>query len=62
MEGEKYLLICIIFFYKVPVVMMNCKASNESSFISRHVLQEMTVDTFVPNDTKIQNDGNKPYV
>ncbi|KAF3453432.1 hypothetical protein FNV43_RR03872 [Rhamnella rubrinervis] len=23
----------------------------------RHVLQEMTVDTFIPNDTKIQNDG-----
>lgn len=24
----------------------------------RHVLQEMTVDTFIPNDTKILNDGN----
>ncbi|XP_062077684.1 DNA mismatch repair protein MSH5 isoform X5 [Humulus lupulus] len=23
----------------------------------RHVLQEMTVDTFIPNDTKIQNEG-----
>ncbi|GMP52403.1 hypothetical protein CsSME_00018227 [Camellia sinensis var. sinensis] len=23
----------------------------------RHVLQEMTVDTFIPNDTKIQDDG-----
>ncbi|PON91946.1 DNA mismatch repair [Trema orientale] len=23
----------------------------------RHVLQEMTVDTFIPNDTRIQNDG-----
>ena len=32
--------------------------SNKSFSISRHVLQEMTVDTFVPNDTKIENDGN----
>lgn len=26
-------------------------------WIIRHVLQEMTVDTFVPNDTMIQNEG-----
>lgn len=25
--------------------------------ITRHVLQEMTVDTFIPNDTKILDDG-----
>lgn len=25
--------------------------------ICRHLLQEMTVDTFIPNDTKIYNDG-----
>ena len=25
---------------------------------SRHVLQEMTVDTFIPNDTKILDNGN----
>ncbi|TQD71858.1 hypothetical protein C1H46_042607 [Malus baccata] len=31
--------------------------SNKSFSISRHVLQEMIVDTFVPNDTKIENDG-----
>lgn len=24
----------------------------------RHVLQEMTVDTFIPNDTKILDNGN----
>jgi DNA mismatch repair protein MSH5 len=27
------------------------------AFVCRHVLQEMTVDTFIPNDTKIFHDG-----
>lgn len=26
-------------------------------FVCRHVLQEMTVDTFIPNDTKMLHDG-----
>lgn len=29
---------------------------------NRHVLQEMTVETFVPNDTKIFHDGKFYFV
>ncbi|KAI9161743.1 hypothetical protein LWI28_020312 [Acer negundo] len=33
------------------------KAVNFSAELDWHVLQEMTVDTFIPNDTKIHNNG-----
>ncbi|KAL6199389.1 hypothetical protein ACLB2K_029173 [Fragaria x ananassa] len=40
--------------YVKPILTMDCLLDIQNG---RHVLQEMTVDTFVPNDTKIQNDG-----
>ena len=33
-----------------------------SCFFFRHVLQEMTVDTFIPNDTKILDDGKDAHM
>ncbi|XP_004295833.1 PREDICTED: DNA mismatch repair protein MSH5 [Fragaria vesca subsp. vesca] len=40
--------------YVRPTLTMDCLLDIQNG---RHVLQDMTVDTFVPNDTKIQNDG-----
>ncbi|CAL2254708.1 unnamed protein product [Prunus armeniaca] len=40
--------------YVRPTLTMDCLIDIQNG---RHVLQEMTVDTFVPNDTMIQNEG-----
>lgn len=39
------------------VIIYNLMLLWRFSLVSRHVLQEMTVDTFIPNDTRILDEG-----